>query len=1051
MSIFGKTVTWVKERMPPWNRHQTSNARSDRPRRDERLSSLFDSETFLKIPPFPMSYTSMYAIHQMETVSRTCTNNIKNETFRRGLEWKSKWTSKCPECNTTYTGKTPLDRCPECDPEPDNFFTLLGEISLEDGDIKEIEKKLLEGASATREMLQPDPHEYERYDKFIKKINSAGLSLIDVLKQFDEDLNIVDEGFFVVRKEYDYVTGYTDKDTKEFIYANPKQQALGLLPGTILRANVLEAFRGSPKILRKVIDQNNNMGDRWYKCIHCGMIVENATWGQDYLSVNSMPTAEPDERGLWVCPRCDHIMHDVLYFEMLTEYGDVRKFFIAGEVIHRHKWSTSTGYGEPPTLSNYPYQASLIYGITYIRDFLEQRKAPQGIIQIVTANVTKGMKRWAEEARKRQEDKQHIPVMFIEPEATGLGGTGQVKWVPIMQTLADMEWTKAREECRERISFFYGVSSKFISSSSGQTGANKNDGMTLVVSNRTIETEQQIIQSVLDEFIPMLGIRNYDLSPVPTEDRDIMKEEDIETKKSQRMQMNYAMGFEVDVNANGEWIFWKPAVSKEQQAMLKELITAKMQLENSIKMAEQSQEMMQSYETSNTEPSGDPEKNKQDPSNKDITKDTASGRSLVSGQPFDASPSDARIKAGNYQKPRARINGETVVIENPVGSTRKGTSKAGKVWETKMAADYGYILGTIGADKDHLDVFIRPDPIPNGKIYIVNQVVPGTGTFDEHKIMFGYQDRQEAKSGYMANYEKGWNGLGSVKEYSLEEWKTWKGTRGATKKIAKACPLCENLQVGDWDFVMQCFMKSIPIYTVEDENGVIDFQKSVIKRGDRYNVITGHTHKTGTEIDAPKGTAIRFYDQLETAQSLHYAITTSQKRRGEFQKEMPPDDWMKDSLNNNLGATQPLLHFIWNHWRDTEISKAFQSGMIGIAKADGKSEPDQIPKTTRAEGRTKTDIDQTPKSGSAYTPGQSGQYTCKHCGKTFQSKEELGGHQQKCPENPNSKGKEGEDAGEMFSPEQAQQKVELLLQAFLTSMAASHRPSNAINKKNIRR
>ncbi len=906
MSIFGKTVTWVKERMPPWNRHQTSNARSDRPRRDERLSSLFDSETFLKIPPFPMSYTSMYAIHQMETVSRTCTNNIKNETFRRGLEWKSKWTSKCPECNTTYTGKTPLDRCPECDPEPDNFFTLLGEISLEDGDIKEIEKKLLEGASATREMLQPDPHEYERYDKFIKKINSAGLSLIDVLKQFDEDLNIVDEGFFVVRKEYDYVTGCTDKDTKEFIYANPKQQALGLLPGTILRANVLEAFRGSPKILRKVIDQNNNMGDRWYKCIHCGMIVENTTWGQDYLSVNDMPRAEPDERGLWVCPRCDHIMHDVLYFEMLTEYGDVRKFFIAGEVIHRHKWSTSTGYGEPPTLSNYPYQASLIYGITYIRDFLEQRKAPQGIIQIVTANVTKGMKRWAEEARKRQEDKQHIPVMFIEPEATGLGGTGQVKWVPIMQTLADMEWTKAREECRERISFFYGVSSKFISSSSGQTGANKNDGMTLVVSNRTIETEQQIIQSVLDEFIPMLGIRNYDLSPVPTEDRDIMKEEDIETKKSQRMQMNYAMGFEVDVNANGEWIFWKPAVSKEQQAMLKELITAKMQLENSIKMAEQSQEMMQSYETSDTEPSGDPEKNKQDPSNKDITKE--------------------------YPK----------------------------------------------------------------------------------------------------------DGLWSHVYYDK-------------KDITKSCPLCENLQVGDWDFVMQCFMKSIPIYTIEDENGVIDFQKSVIKRGDRYNVITGHTHKSGTEIDAPKGTAIRFYDQLETAQSLHYAITTSQKRRGEFTKEMPPDDWMKDSLNNNLGATQPLLHFIWNHWRDTEISKAFQSGMIGIAKADGKSEPDQIPKTTRAEGRTKTDIDQTPKSGSAYTPGQSGQYTCKHCGKTFQSKEELGGHQQKCPENPNSKGKEGEDAGEMFSPEQAQQKVELLLQAFLTSMAASHRPSNAINKKNIRR
>lgn len=137
----------------------------------------------------------------------------------------------------------------------------------------------------------------------------------------------------------------------------------------------------------------------------------------------------------------------------------------------------------------------------------------------------------------------------------------------------------------------------------------------------------------------------------------------------------------------------------------------------------------------------------------------------------DTNPTEGQKKAGNYKKGHVKVDGYDITIENPKGSVRSGVDPNGKAWEQEMHNDYGYILGTVGFDKDHLDIFLSDDPT-QGNVYVVDQVKED-GTFDEHKVMYGFPDAESARQAYLSNYEEGWKGLGAITPVSKEEFKKW--------------------------------------------------------------------------------------------------------------------------------------------------------------------------------------------------------------------------------------------------------------------------------------
>ena len=142
----------------------------------------------------------------------------------------------------------------------------------------------------------------------------------------------------------------------------------------------------------------------------------------------------------------------------------------------------------------------------------------------------------------------------------------------------------------------------------------------------------------------------------------------------------------------------------------------------------------------------------------------------------DQNPTDGQKEAGNYKKGHVQVGTFDITIENPKGSVRRGKDANGKEWESKMNNTYGYFRGTEGVDGDHIDVFISNDidGWDGRKVFVVDQYNPD-GSFDEHKVMLGFNDADDAKSDYLANYEKGWeNGRRiDVSAVNLEDFEKW--------------------------------------------------------------------------------------------------------------------------------------------------------------------------------------------------------------------------------------------------------------------------------------
>lgn len=168
-----------------------------------------------------------------------------------------------------------------------------------------------------------------------------------------------------------------------------------------------------------------------------------------------------------------------------------------------------------------------------------------------------------------------------------------------------------------------------------------------------------------------------------------------------------------------------------------------------------------------------------DENNAQITSHTKFSLRLKSAiDETEINPSDAQKESGNYKKGHIKFGGYDYTIENPKGSTRSGKDADGKEWKVTMHDTYGYIRGKFGKDGDHLDMFINDKAdLDNwdGDVFVVDQVNPD-GSFDEHKVMYGYDSMDDAKKAYLANYSKGWQGLGNITGASKDEFDKWLDT-----------------------------------------------------------------------------------------------------------------------------------------------------------------------------------------------------------------------------------------------------------------------------------
>ncbi|MBX3422223.1 MAG: hypothetical protein KF752_11770 [Pirellulaceae bacterium] len=137
-------------------------------------------------------------------------------------------------------------------------------------------------------------------------------------------------------------------------------------------------------------------------------------------------------------------------------------------------------------------------------------------------------------------------------------------------------------------------------------------------------------------------------------------------------------------------------------------------------------------------------------------------------------PSAPQLEAGNYKKKHIRLHGLDISIETAKGEHRRPE------WPP-MPCDYGYIRGTVGNDKDHVDVFVGPNK--SSELVVVVDQVNESGKFDEHKVLIGFSNEASAINQYRKAYTKGWK-VGPVTVMTIGQFKAWLKDGAQSKPVS---------------------------------------------------------------------------------------------------------------------------------------------------------------------------------------------------------------------------------------------------------------------------
>ena len=433
-----------------------------------------------------MTAPLIYHLINQSVIARTCITQLKQEVFRRGYYWEKAYEALCKDCGKEH--KRPVQECSRC---------------------------------KSTNLKVPDVKQLEYAEKFIEGyVNKSEQLFIDVLRELEDDLNIMDDAYIVLVKEY-------------FIDGN----------GKIRMHRIKEVYRGDPVTMYIYTDELGERGTTGFTCVNHRNIL----------------STEPHDR----CETCGSNLFPVHYVNRVN--GD-DQYFLKGEVLHFSKYSPSRLYGMSPVITLYNNIMTLIAMENYVNSSYTKSRMPKGLLAVQTRNMDSMKSFWRAVKEKMEQDPHFIPVMGIEAE----GGKGAVEWVKFMDSLKEMDYVSVKDDLRDRISAFYGVSKVFMADNTTSGGLN-NEGMQILVTNRAVQMAQNVYNEYVFPFlVKQFGISDWNLKLPPSEEED-----EIAVLRKREIEVNIAaatknLGFEVDMDEDGNFTFVKPEPKEGEEGQAEE-------------------------------------------------------------------------------------------------------------------------------------------------------------------------------------------------------------------------------------------------------------------------------------------------------------------------------------------------------------------------------------------------------------------------------------------------------------------------------------------------
>lgn len=342
----------------------------------------------------------------------------------------------------------------------------------------------------------------------------------------------------------------------------------------------------------------------------------------------------------------------------------------------------------------------------------------------------------------------------------------------------------------------------------------------------------------------------------------------------------------------------------------------------------------------------------------------------------ETEPTEAQKKAGNYKKGHLSFGGYDYTVETPKGVTRSGKDEQGKPWSVTMHDTYGYILGKIGVDGDHIDMFINDaadlDTF-DGNVYVVDQMNPETGEFDEHKVMYGYPSEEAATEAYLANYSKGWKGLGKVTSVPKATFDKW-----LESSDRKTKPFADYAMVQKEQARFDRNVKEVePSEMTEAQKVAYDAISTMLKKaGIPVKVVSNEDMEKVAEAQDNLNLAM-----LLNHPEMRFKIKTPEEKQAaenayNFAKELRPDKWKQYAVVDMSNPIKMPEYFekqelarkersyynklMWGNYKVFNLDKSFEDNVAGLTGSfPSEFDPYKIDEQTRKKNELKKQIKET--------------------------------------------------------------------------------------------
>jgi len=483
------------------------------------------TDTGAKLPIFPFPLIMIYELADNIDALRIPIETLNREIFKNGFEIVEKWKFKCTNCGKEFQYEPLKTNLPDEQPfqsnedNQDNSLPKSKRRTANKVSLKVVEDNVMCDSCGNTKLLRPNPKNRKILEGLLNEpINSNEQTLEDVTRQIERDLEVADNAYLLVLKNYwiDDSTGLiSEKKTeiKEMLRIDPPQVAMiADSDGRIGYDDKRNEIFVCPRFEHRDKRLTSNT------CDQCGAQALKAI--MEVNSVYSIGIPQPKR---------------VIYGE--------------GEVIWKAgKYKPGLIYGYSPIYSVWSKAMSLTHMDEYIRKYFDKMRPPRGMLIIASRNYETFRKSWDMLEQKATEDPYMIHPLLVESEK---GGKNMAQWIDFTGSLKELEFMALRKELRQIIGAIYGVLPLYY----GEMPSGwSQEGLQVTITNRAVTWGQDILQkSFYRKIAHLLGVDDWELRLKAGEETDKLRELQTQSTEIQNMAAMQAMGFEVKRTHTGEF------------------------------------------------------------------------------------------------------------------------------------------------------------------------------------------------------------------------------------------------------------------------------------------------------------------------------------------------------------------------------------------------------------------------------------------------------------------------------------------------------------------